>query len=67
MDKIGEFRRGLDLETKWDFELSSICGIAVNAYEINDIYDTAPGNDEFQSAVKRAVPDGHTFKVSHLN
>ena len=40
--------------------------MAVNAYEINDIYDTAPGNQEFQSAVKRAVPDGHTFKAFPL-
>ena len=36
--------------------------MAINSYEINDIYDVAPENSEFQQAVRRTVPTGHTFK-----
>ena len=42
--------------------MSSILGMAINSYEINDIYDVAPENSEFQQAVRRTVPTGHTFK-----
>ena len=59
---IGEFREGLELGTQWDSTMSSILGMAINSYEINDIYDVAPENSEFQQAVRRTVPTGHTFK-----
>ena len=59
---IGEFRADLELATQWDSTMSSILGMAINSYEINDIYDVAPENSEFQHAVRRTVPTGHTFK-----
>jgi len=46
--------------------MSSILGMAINSYEINDIYDVAPENSEFQQAVRRTVPTGHTFKAFPL-
>ena len=60
---INEFRADLDMATAWDRKLGHILGTALNAYEINDLYDIAPENSEFQQAVRRTVPDGHTFKV----
>ena len=55
----------MDLGTTWDKNLGHILGTALNAYEISDLYDIAPENAEFQQAVKRTVPDGHTFKVMY--
>merc|ERR1719245_1890455 len=59
---VNDFRSDLELSTSWDTKLGHILGMALNAYEVSDLYDIAPDNSEFQQAVKRTVPDGHTFK-----
>merc|ERR1719471_138874 len=63
---VNRFRRDLDLGTNWDRKLGHILGSALSAYEVSDLYDFVPGNEEFQQAVKRTVPDGHTFKAFPL-
>lgn len=63
---IAEFRESLELSTQWDFTMSNILGMAINSYEINDIYDVSPENSEFQQAVRRTIPTGHTFKAFPL-
>ena len=35
------------------------------SYEVEKASGVAPSHDEFQHNVKRSIPKGHTFKVSH--
>ncbi|XP_020377249.2 centrosomal protein of 76 kDa isoform X1 [Rhincodon typus] len=59
---ISEHRKDLGLNTVWDDHLSYLLSPALAAYEIERITGVSAGNEEFQDAIKRAVPDGHTFK-----
>lgn len=52
----------LDLATVWDDHLSYLLSSALSAYELERCTGVSCGNEEFQDAVRRAVPDGHTFK-----
>lgn len=52
----------LDLTTVWDDHLSYLLSSALSAYEMERCTGVSCGNEEFQDAVRRAVPDGHTFK-----
>lgn len=52
----------LDLATVWDDHLCYLLSSALSAYELERCTGTSCGNEEFQDAVRRAVPDGHTFK-----
>uniref|UniRef100_A0A4W5NXZ6 Centrosomal protein of 76 kDa n=1 Tax=Hucho hucho TaxID=62062 RepID=A0A4W5NXZ6_9TELE len=52
----------LGLATVWDDHLSYVLSSALAAYELERCTGTSCGNEEFQDAVRRAVPDGHTFK-----
>lgn len=62
----------LKLATVWDDRLSYLLSSALWAYELERCTSISCGNEEFQDAVRTAVPDGHTFKgyptqVLHLN
>ncbi|GFN79292.1 centrosomal protein of 76 kda [Plakobranchus ocellatus] len=57
-----EHRRDLGLTTSWDDQLSYILTPALAAYETERITGITAGNEEFQDAVRLAVPDGQTFK-----
>lgn len=59
---ISEHRRDMDLATVWDDHLSYLLSSALAAYELERCTGVSCGNEEFQDAVRRAVPDGHTFK-----
>lgn len=52
----------LELATVWDDHLCYLLSSALSAYELERCTGTTCGNEEFQDAVRRAVPDGHTFK-----
>ena len=60
---ISQHRKDLDLTTKWDDNLSLLLGQSLTSYEIEKSCGVANvGNDDFQDAIKRAVPEGNTFK-----
>ncbi|XP_070406947.1 centrosomal protein of 76 kDa isoform X2 [Nothobranchius furzeri] len=59
---VSEHRKDLDLATVWDDHLSYLLSSALSAYETERCTGVSCGNEEFQDAVRRAVPDGHTFK-----
>ncbi|XP_037533110.1 centrosomal protein of 76 kDa isoform X2 [Nematolebias whitei] len=59
---VAEHRKDLDLATVWDDHLSYLLSSALSAYETERCTGVSCGNEEFQDAVRRAVPDGHTFK-----
>ncbi|XP_002130643.2 centrosomal protein of 76 kDa-like [Ciona intestinalis] len=56
-------RKHLDLSTEWDDHLSYILTSSLGSYEIEQQTGILnAGNDDFQDAVRRSVPEGHTFK-----
>uniref|UniRef100_A0A9J8CNV6 Centrosomal protein of 76 kDa n=1 Tax=Cyprinus carpio carpio TaxID=630221 RepID=A0A9J8CNV6_CYPCA len=59
---LAEHRKDLGLATVWDDHLSYLLSAALSAYELERCTGVLCGNEEFQDAVRRAVPDGHTFK-----
>nr|XP_032826957.1 centrosomal protein of 76 kDa [Petromyzon marinus] len=59
---VEDHRKDLGLQTAWDPALAYLLSPALAAYECERAVGVAPGNDEFQDAVRRFVPDGHTFK-----
>ncbi|XP_043923127.1 centrosomal protein of 76 kDa [Protopterus annectens] len=59
---VSAHRKDLDLSTVWDDQLSYLLSPALAAYEIERTTGISAGNEEFQDAIRRAVPDGHTFK-----
>uniref|UniRef100_A0A3Q2ZD87 Centrosomal protein of 76 kDa n=1 Tax=Kryptolebias marmoratus TaxID=37003 RepID=A0A3Q2ZD87_KRYMA len=59
---VTEHRKDLDLATVWDDHLSYLLSSALSAYEMERCTGVSCGNEEFQDAVRRDVPDGHTFK-----
>lgn len=61
---IVEQRRERGLTCTWDDQLSYLLSQALCAYESERTSGIATGNEEFQVAIRRHVPDGHTFKVS---
>ena len=50
------------MNTTWDDELCYILTPALSAYELEHCTGISAGNEEFQQAIRRAIPDGHTFK-----
>lgn len=56
------YPKDLGLNTTWDDELSYILTPALAAYELEHSTGVSAGNEEFQQAIRRAIPDGHTFK-----
>ncbi|XP_051921542.1 centrosomal protein of 76 kDa isoform X2 [Hippocampus zosterae] len=59
---ISEHRKDLNLTSVWDDHLSYLLSSALSAYEMERCTGVSCGNEEFQDAIRRAVPDGHTFK-----
>ncbi|NXN08758.1 CEP76 protein, partial [Indicator maculatus] len=59
---VSEHRKDLRLSTVWDDHLSYLLSPALAAYELERTTGISAGNEEFQDAIRRAVPDGHTFK-----
>ncbi|XP_076016712.1 centrosomal protein of 76 kDa [Genypterus blacodes] len=59
---VSQHRKDLELATVWDDHLCYLLASAVSAYELERCTGISCGNEEFQDAVRRAVPDGHTFK-----
>uniref|UniRef100_A0A8C7YYD1 Centrosomal protein of 76 kDa n=1 Tax=Oryzias sinensis TaxID=183150 RepID=A0A8C7YYD1_9TELE len=59
---VYEHRKDLDLGTVWDDHLCYLLSSALSAYEMERCTGVSCGNEEFQDAVRRAVPDGQTFK-----
>ncbi|KAF4103509.1 hypothetical protein G5714_016392 [Onychostoma macrolepis] len=59
---LAEHRKDLGLATVWDDHLSYLLSAALSAYELERCTGVSCGNEEFQDAVRRSVPDGHTFK-----
>ena len=59
---IANKRRSASLSTNWDDGLSYILSPALAAYEMERLTGTPFGNDEFQQSIKKAVPEGHSFK-----
>ncbi|XP_030408578.1 centrosomal protein of 76 kDa isoform X3 [Gopherus evgoodei] len=59
---VSEHRKDLGLTTVWDDQLSYLLSPALAAYELERTTSISAGNEEFQDAIRRAVPDGHTFK-----
>ncbi|KAJ8412653.1 hypothetical protein AAFF_G00116040 [Aldrovandia affinis] len=59
---VTEHRKDLGMTTAWDDHLSYLLSAALAAYELERCTGLSCGNEEFQDAVRRAVPDGHTFK-----
>ncbi|XP_044282379.1 centrosomal protein of 76 kDa isoform X2 [Varanus komodoensis] len=59
---VMEHRKDLGLATVWDDQLSYLLSPALAAYELERTTNISSGNEEFQDAIRRAVPDGHTFK-----
>ncbi|XP_015269857.1 PREDICTED: centrosomal protein of 76 kDa isoform X1 [Gekko japonicus] len=59
---VAEHRKDLGFATVWDDQLSYLLSPALAAYELERTTGVSSGNEEFQDAIRRAVPDGHTFK-----
>ena len=59
---VSEHRQDQGLSTMWDDHLSYLLTPALSAYETERQCGITAGNEEFQQAIKRAVPDGQTFK-----
>lgn len=62
---VVEHRLDLELSTCWDDHLCYVLSPALAAYESERTSGGEPpasGNEEFQEAIRRAVPEGHTFK-----
>lgn len=54
---IAQHREPLGLHTFWDERLSAYLTPALAAYEVERVSGAAYGNDEFQQAIKRHVPE----------
>ena len=52
----------MGMTTQWDDELCYLLSPALAAYENEHSLGITVGNEEFQHAIRRNVPDGHTFK-----
>lgn len=56
-------RQEIGLTTSWDDHLSYILSPALASYETERLTGLSVGNEEFDQAVKLAIPDGHSFKA----
>ena len=56
-------RQEIGLNTIWDDHLSYILSPALSSYETERVTGMSIGNEEFDQAIKLAVPDGHSFKA----
>jgi centrosomal protein CEP76 len=56
-------RKDGGLNTSWDDNLSYILSPALASYETERLTGISVGNEEFDQAIKLAIPDGHSFKA----
>jgi centrosomal protein CEP76 len=56
-------RQEIGLNTQWDDHLSYILNPALSSYETERVTGVSIGNEEFDQAIKLAIPDGHSFKA----
>ena len=56
-------RKDIGLNTSWDDQLSYILSPALASYETERTTGLSVGNEEFDQAIKLAIPDGHSFKA----
>jgi centrosomal protein CEP76 len=56
-------RKEIGLNTFWDDHLSYVMSPALAAYEMERVTGLSVGNEEFDQAIKLAIPDGHSFKA----
>jgi centrosomal protein CEP76 len=56
-------RQEIGLMTAWDDTLSYILSPALASYENERVTGLSVGNEEFDQAIKLAIPDGHSFKA----
>ena len=56
------FFQDLGYTTQFDDHLSYLLSPALASYELERVTGLSVGNEEFQEAVRRAVPNGHAFK-----
>ncbi|CAF1278742.1 unnamed protein product [Adineta steineri] len=59
---IIQHRKDLGYTTQFDDHLSYLLSPALSSYELERVTGLSVGNEEFQEAVRRAVPNGHAFK-----
>lgn len=59
---LQELRQDMGFSTVWDDELSYLLTPALAGYEMEHKAGLSTGNEEFQHAIRKNVPDGHTFK-----
>lgn len=59
---IEDYRDEKGWATAWDAALAYTLQPALEAYEGDRLHGRPAGNDLFQSALKRMIPDGHCFK-----
>ena len=59
---IAAHRASLSLDTDWDEQLAYLLAPALYSYETERLTGSAVGGAEFQLAIKRAVPQAHTFR-----
>ncbi len=50
------------LPTQWDTDLSYLLTPSLSSYELERREGASVGIEEFQEAIRRHVPEGHTFK-----
>ena len=58
-----QINQDIGLATSWDDNLSYILNPALTSYETERLTGFSVGNEEFDQAIKLAIPDGHTFKA----
>jgi centrosomal protein CEP76 len=51
------------LATQWDDNLSYLLSQALSSYELERTSGLSVGNEEFDQAIKLAIPNSHTFKA----
>eukprot|EP00002_Diphylleia_rotans_P038836 TRINITY_DN8878_c0_g1_i1.p1 TRINITY_DN8878_c0_g1~~TRINITY_DN8878_c0_g1_i1.p1 ORF type:complete len:600 (+),score=95.19 TRINITY_DN8878_c0_g1_i1:110-1909(+) len=63
---INAYRATIGLSCSWDETLSYLMLPALSGYELERITGISVGQEEFQQAIKLAVPEGHTVKVGEI-
>eukprot|EP00727_Mastigamoeba_balamuthi_P000314 m51a1_g1028 putative centrosomal protein of 76 kda (719) ;mRNA; f:660303-663841 len=59
---VAQHRQGIGLMTVWDEDLGHRLSSALWSYEMERLVGTPVCSGDFEQSIKRAVPDGHTFK-----
>ncbi|XP_029641125.1 centrosomal protein of 76 kDa-like [Octopus sinensis] len=60
-DLVVAYRQNEGLTTQWDHELSYLLTSLLSSHECERITGFTAGNEEFQDALRQAIPEKHTF------